>query len=59
MSTPQDSMTDTGHSWDPENKVSGVKDMQSIVAASGIFVLHRWWRITRIQDIQYYKGIIR
>ena len=37
-STPQVSKTDTGHSWDPEKKASGIKDMQSIVAASGFFV---------------------
>ena len=42
--TPQDSMTDTGHSGDPEKKASGVKDMQSIVEANGIFVLYRCWR---------------
>ena len=55
-STPQDSMTDTGHSWDPEREASGIKDMQSIVAATRIVVLHKWWKNTRIQDTQYSKG---
>ena len=54
-SVPQDSMTDTGHSWDPEKTASGIKDMQSIVAANGIFVLDKWWKISRIRDTQYSK----
>ena len=29
------------------------KDIQSIVMANGIFVLHKWWKISRIQDTQY------
>ena len=41
----------TGHSWDPE-KASGIKDMQPTMVASGIFVLHKWWKILRIQDIR-------
>ena len=44
------STKDTGHSWDVEKKASGVKDMQPIMVAKGIFVLHRWWKISRIQD---------
>ena len=32
---------DTGHSWDPEKTASGIKDMQPIMVASGIFVLHK------------------
>ena len=35
----QDSLTDTGYSWVPEKKASGIKDVQSIVA-NGNFVLH-------------------
>ena len=48
---------ETGHSWDPEKKASGIKDMQPIMVASGILVLHKWWTISRIQDIQYSKRI--
>ena len=33
---------DTGHSWDPEKKASGTKDMQPTLVASGIFVRHKW-----------------
>ena len=33
------SSTDTWHSWDPEKRASGVKDMQPIMVANGIFVL--------------------
>ena len=55
-STPQDSMTDTGHSWDTEKKASGIKDVQSIVEVNGIFVLHKWWKISRTQDTKYSKG---
>ena len=49
-------LMDTGHSWDPEKKASGIKDMQPIMVASGIFVLHKWWKISRIQGIQYSWG---
>ena len=46
----------TGHSWDPEKKASGIKDMQPIMVASGIFVRHKWWTIMRIQDIRCSNG---
>ena len=42
-----------GHSWDPEKKASGIKDMQPIMVASGTFVRHKCWTILRIQDIRY------
>ena len=42
-STPQNSTKDTAHSWDPEKKAS-IKDMQPIMVANGIFVLHKWWK---------------
>ena len=38
----QDSLKNTGHSWVLEKKASGIKDMQPIVAANGISVLHKW-----------------
>ena len=28
----------------------------AIMVASGIFVLHKWWKISRIQDIRYSRG---
>ena len=34
---PQHLTMDTGHSWDQEMKTSGIKDMQPIMVASGIF----------------------
>ena len=51
-STPQNSTMDTGHSW-LEKRASGIKDMQPIMVANGIFVLHRWWWVSRTQDTQY------
>ena len=39
-STRQNLTMDTGHSWDLEKKASGIKRMQQIMVASGIFVLH-------------------
>ena len=39
---PQILTMDTGHSWDPEKKASGIKDMQPNMIASGIFVRHKW-----------------
>ena len=53
-SMPQILTMDSGHSWDQEKKASGIKDM--IMVASGIFVLHKWWNISRIQDIRYSRG---
>ena len=53
---PQYLTKDTGHSWDPEKKASGIKDMQPMMVASGIFVRHIWWKILRIQDIWYSRG---
>ena len=50
---PQILMMDTGHSWDPEKKASGIKDIQPIVVASGIFMLHRRWKISRVKDTRY------
>ena len=41
---------DIGHSWDREKKASGIKDMHPNLVASGIFVRHKWWKISRIQD---------
>ena len=40
----------------PEKKASDIKDMQPITVANGFFVLHKWWNISRIQDIQYSRG---
>ena len=47
----QDSLTDTGYSWVPEKKASGIKDMQSIVAngnsvlrASPIGGIREFWK---------------
>ena len=54
-STPQNSTMDTGHSWDPEKKASDIKD--PIVVADGMFVLHRWWKISRSQDTQFSEWI--
>ena len=51
----QDSLTDTGYSWVPEKKASGIKDMQSIVA-HGYSVLHQLWRNSRILETRYSKG---
>ena len=45
---------DAGHSWDPEKQASGIKDTQPITVVSG-FVLHKWWKISEIQDIRYSK----
>ena len=50
---PQILTMDTGHSWDAEKKTSGIKEMQPNMVASGISVRHKWWKIMRIQDIQY------
>ena len=44
------------HSWEPEKKASGIKDMQPIMVASGIFVRHKWWKNLRIQDIRIPGG---
>ena len=33
----------------PRKKASGIKDMQPIMVASGIFVHHKWWIFLRIQ----------
>ena len=38
---PPNFTMDTGHSWDPEKKASGIEDMQPIMVASGIFVRHK------------------
>ena len=51
----QDSFTDTGYSWVPEKKASGIKDMQSFVA-NGNSVLHQLWRNSRILETRYSKG---
>ena len=50
-------MIDTGHSLDPEKKASGIKDMQPIVVASGIFVLHEWWKISTVQDSAVFQVV--
>ena len=34
---------DTGQSWDPEKKASGIKDMQPDMVGSEIFVRHKCW----------------
>ena len=47
---------DTGHSLDPEKKASGIKDMQPIMVASGIFVRYKWWTILRIQEDPVFQG---
>ena len=50
----QDSLTDTGYSWIPEEKASGIKDLQSIVA-NGNSVLHQLWRNSRsLERSKYY-----
>ena len=36
---------DIGHSWGPQRKASGIKDMQPISMASGIFVRHKMLEI--------------
>ena len=36
-----------------EKEARGIKDMQPIMVANGIFVCHRWWKISRTQDTQY------
>ena len=56
---PQILTMDTRHSWDPEKEASGIKDMPPIMVANGIFVLHKWWKILRIQDIRYSRGKAR
>ena len=53
----QHSTMDIGHSWGPEKKASGIKDMQPNMVASGIFVRHKWWKTSRIQDIWYSRSV--
>ena len=54
----QNLTVDTG-TWDPEKKASGIKDVQPIEVACGIFVRHKWWTFLRIQDIRYSRGQAR
>ena len=55
----QDSLTDTGYSWVPEKKASGIKDMQSIVV-NGNSVLRQMWRNSRILErSKYYPLQVR
>ena len=56
-SMPRHLTMDTRHSWDLEKKASGVKDMQPIMVASGIFMFHKWWETSRIPDIRHSKVI--
>ena len=41
---PQNSTVDTGHSWDPEKKASGIKDMQPNM----VFLRQKMVKILRI-----------
>ena len=54
---PQNSTMDTGHSWDPEKKASGIKDTQPNMVASGIFVRDRWWTIFENSGHPVFQGV--
>ena len=58
-SMPLNSTMDTGHSWDQEKKASGINDIQPIIVANVIFVLHRWWKTSKIQDTRHSRKWVR
>ena len=55
-STPQDTMTNAGHSWDLVKKVSGIKDLQSIVAANGSSCFANGGRFGEFRTPSFPKG---
>ena len=44
---------------EPGEESNSMTDMQPIMVASDIFVHHKWWKIYRIQDIQYSRMYVR
>ena len=45
--------------FNEEKRASGIKDMLPNMVANWIFVLHRWWRISRTQDTKYSEEYVR